>query len=203
MKADETPVIPISDQVVRLIFPVTMYYVRTTAHKDTEVLAEFYLPAGGERGEPLEFPEGHPPAITRKQYGKGYVYWIGFRVGQIYARQGLVDLKNLLTSLCDMAGDGPVIAFDTLGAVPCFYVEDKDGVRYLHLTNMTGAMHERSMMIDKVAPLYEIEFSVKEDKPISSVKTVYGGLELPFTRKDGYIKFTLPKLAIYESIEIK
>ena len=59
------------------------------------------------------------------------------------------------------------------------------------------------MMIDKVAPLYEITFKVKEEKPISKVTTVYGGLELPFTRKDGYIEFTLPKLHIYESIEIK
>ncbi len=203
MKASETPVIPISDQVVRLVFPVTMYYVRTNPHKDTEVLAELYLPAGGERGDALEFPEGNPPALTRKKYGKGYVYWFGFRPGQIYARQGLIDLKNLLTAVCDMPGDGPVIAFDTLGAVPCFYVEDKNGVRYLHLTNMTGPMHERSMMIDKVAPLYEITFKIKEEKPISQVTTVYGKQELPFERKDGYIEFTLPKLHIYESIEIK
>ena len=203
MKADKTPLIPISDTVVRLAFPIMMYYIKTKPHKDTEILAEFYLPAGGEKGEPLEFPEGNPPAITRKKYGKGYVYWFGFRPGQVYGRQGIIDVKKLLTAVCDMAGSGPVIKFDTVGAAPCFYVEDKEGIRYLHLINFTGVMHERSMMVEKIAPLYDIEFKVKEDKQISSIKTVYGGLNLPFEREDGYVKFTLPKLEIYESIEIK
>ncbi len=203
MKADTTPLVPISDQVVRIQNPVNMFYVLTKPHDNTEVLAEFYLPAGGARGEELSFPEGHPPAITRKKFGDGYVYWIGFRPGYMYTKQGLIDLKELLCAVCDMAGDGPVIDFSSLGAVPCFYVEDKDGVRYLHLTNVTGAMHEKSMMIDKIAPLFDLPFRIKEDKPISSVKTVYAGEELPFERKGGYIHFTLPKLEIYESIEIK
>ena len=203
MKADVTPIVPISDPVVRIARPVNMFYVMAKPHDKTEVLAEFFLPAGGARGEELSFPEGRPPAITRKKFYDGYVYWIGFRPGFTYMKQGLVDLKELLCAVCDMAGNGPIIDFSSLGAVPCFYVEDKDGVRYLHLINVTGAMHEKSMMIDRIAPLFNLPFRVKEDKPISSVKTVYAGKELPFERKDGYIHFTLPMLEIYESIKIE
>ncbi|MBR6736738.1 MAG: hypothetical protein IKL82_00015 [Clostridia bacterium] len=203
LNASETPLIPISDQVVRIGRPVDMYYVKAKAQEGTEVLAEFYLPAGGERGEDLEFPEGNPPAITRKKYGKGYVYWVGFKAGVNYMVKGMLDVKELISSLCDMACNGSVVKYTTPGAVPCFYVEDAKGVRYLHLVNITGPMHERSVMIDKVAPLYETEFKVRLDSEITSIKTVYGNKELPFTVKDGYAHFTLPKLEVYESIEIK
>jgi hypothetical protein len=74
-----TPVVPISDAVVRLNLDIDMYYVVAKPHADTEVLAELYLPAGGCRGEDLDFPEGHPPAITRHKVGKGNVYWLAFR----------------------------------------------------------------------------------------------------------------------------
>ena len=203
MKASETPVIPFSDHVVRIMNPINMFYVLAKAQEDTEVLAEFYLPAGGLRGEDLSFPEGNPPAITRKKYGEGYVYWFGFRPGFSYCRQGLIDLQEIIRAVCDMAGDGPIVDYSSYGAVPCFYVEDKQGVRYLHLANVTGTMHENSFMIDKIAPLFDMPFKVKEDKPITSIKTVYSNTTLPFERKDGYVYFTLPKLEIYETIEIK
>lgn len=203
MKVDSTPVIPVSDQVVRISRPIDMYYVKTNALEGTEVLAEFYLPAGGERGEVLEFPEGNPPAITRKKYGKGYVYWLGFKAGLTYTKKGMVDVKDLICSLCDSVAKGPVVEYSVPGAVPCFYVEDAEGIRYLHLVNITGPMHEKSFMIDKIAPLYEMVIRIREDKPITSVSTIYGKKELKFTRKDGFIEFTLPKLEIYESIMVK
>jgi hypothetical protein len=64
-------------------------------------------------------------------------------------------------------------------------------------------MHEKSFMIDKIAPLYEMVIRIREDKPITSVSTIYSKKELEFTRKDGFIEFTLPKLEIYESIMVK
>ena len=203
MKAEETPVIPISDQVVRLSNPVDMFYIRANAHEGTEVLAELFLPAGGERGEDITFPEGHPPAVTRRKLGKGYVYWMGFKAGFNYQVKGVIDVQKLVCAVCDSAGEGPVIEFSSYGAVPCFYVEDAKGVRYLHLTNFTGAMHEKSMMVDKIAPLFELPFKIKEEKPINKITTVYGNEDLSFTKKDGYVYFTLPKLAVYESIRIE
>lgn len=198
-----SPVIPFSDPVVRIERPVNMYYTLSAPHGDTEVLAQLFLPAGGLRGAPLEFPEGAPPAITRHAYGKGWVYQLHFRPGYTYQHRGLPDLKQLLCALCDMPGNGPAVTVDSPGAVLCFLVEDKTQTRWLHLTNYTGIITERSMMIDRIAPLYDLSITIREDRPIRSVSTVYGGETLPFTRKDGYIHLHLPKLAIYETLRLE
>ena len=131
------------------------------------------------------------------------MYQLHFRPGYTYQHRGLPDLKRLICAICDAPGNGPAVTVDSPGAVLCFLVEDKTQTRWLHLTNYTGIITERSMMLDRIAPLYDIPVTIREDIPIRSVSTVYGIEELKFTRKDGCIHLTLPKLAVYETLRLE
>ncbi len=206
MKASSTPVIPVSDTVVRLDDDPYLEYTIANPHPDTEVLASLYLPAGGTRGEPLEFPDGTPPAVTRHKFGNGYVYWLAIRPGLAFIKNPRFDIPHLIRAICDMPGEGPAVQFDTAGAVLCFLVENGKGTAWLHLSSYTGAMLERSMAPERIVPLSNIPFKIRcsalpfdVDEKLCIV-TEYGEEKLPWHLESNYVCFTLPELKLYQSL---
>ena len=168
----------------------------------TEVLAELYLPAGGTFGAPFEFPEGHPPAITRRKYGKGYVIYVATHPWNAYYKRGLPEQRKLITSICDLALGNPLITSNTPAAVYFNCVEDTENM-YVHIFNYCGNNFEKSVVVDEIVPIYDAVVKVRADYDFSDISLVFGEDNFTSELKDGYYNITIKKLDLMQTIKLK
>lgn len=193
--------VPVSDAVVgvpnlqRLI-----EYVRVRPRAGVDSLAELFLPAGGAFGAPLEFPLGRPPGIAVHRVGKGKVIYQAVPLGKVYLHRRLPEVREVIAALVDFAlDDAPLLRMDAPSGVVANVVED-EGRRWVHLVNYCGAMFERGNPVEWIAPVFDIGISLRVDRPVRRIHTVYGERELTPTVSGRRITVRLPKLEVFETV---
>ncbi|NSW91560.1 MAG: beta-galactosidase trimerization domain-containing protein [Firmicutes bacterium] len=191
------------------IIPFTNYAIRFIPAKGVVKLAEALEPMKG-RYEPL--PGLSYPCIVHARYGDGESVYISGTIGEIYNAKTNPDHRKLIENIINKLSV-PLIITDAPGSVEMVlrYQEDKD--RYiLHIINMTGEMVRP---IERVIPLNNVEITlnladiqaVKANlKEVKSLKCITAGktaIDIPFSRKNGLIKFTVPEIKTYEVLIVE
>lgn len=167
----------------------------------TEVLAELYLPAGGAFGAPFEFPEGHPPAITRCRRGKGTVIYVACHPWYAYFKRGLPEQRNLIRAICDLACEKPYITCDAPAAVYLNCVEDANAT-YVHILNYCGNNFEKSVVIEEVVPIHDVTVKIRADKSFSDISLVFDDQTPEWELRDGYYHIKIKKLGLMQTIHL-
>ncbi|MFA5291715.1 MAG: alpha-amylase family protein [Phycisphaerae bacterium] len=195
---------PVSDAVVGIpeLKRYIEYYI-VHPHKETQTLADLFLPAGGAFGRPLDFPLGTPPGITIKKYGKGKVIYISVPLEKIYLRRGNPEIRQILVRLADIALDEcPVVKLDAPAAVICNVTQNQDGTIFIHLLNYTGNMFECSNPVEYISPVNNVTVNIKLEKKPSKVKTICDNTQVKCDYKENYLRIILSQLNIFQTIII-
>jgi hypothetical protein len=192
-------------------------YVITDPEADAHILAELYLPAGGEFGTPFRFPLGHPPGIVARQAGDGRVVYFASGISQHYFRRGLPALRALLNGAVDWAAgtprlvrlDAPVTVFSHLTdfAGPSdLLLPGASRALVLHLINYTGNMHEvPAYRVEYVAPVGPIAatFTLPIDAEVVEVTILGEETHLPWTRDGKTVSVTIDELGTHAVVLVQ
>ena len=83
-------------------------------------------------------------------------------------------------------------------------VSKKNGKLYVHLINTNGPHDNPTVMVyEEVAPLANIDVSVRWTKTPKSVRLQPGNTKLPYTYKNGNVLVRVPELKVHSMIEIE
>ncbi len=165
------------------------------AEYDADVIASINEPMDGRYSY---YNEDLFPAIVTKAYGKGRVVYFAGNIGYAWNDFGPADLKHLFSNIA-IAHDADAVTVEGAYESVEVLLREKGDAKLLHLVNYTGAMQRP---IENIIPNTGIRVKVKKDKA-TSVKTLVGGRELPFTVSDGYVTFTADVSGAYEVIVIE
>ena len=134
---------------------------------------------------------------------KGNIAYIGWDIFSGYAEYGDYHIKELAAYVIRRLMDGE---FSIESAVPdrgVTTLTQQGSRKIVHLlyahTTKRGADTE---VIEDIVPLYNIDVSVKCDKP-SKVILVPQNEEIDFSYADGKASFTVPKIEIHQMISIE
>ena len=136
------------------------------------------------------------PTVT---YGKNGAY-IAVDIFTEYAKCGSYIAKETVVKVLDaILGEDKTLT-TTLPAQGVISLNEQvDNNRLvlhsLYATPIKRGSGERSVeVIEDLIPLYDIDFSIKTNKPIKSIKLVPQNQTIPFEVKDGKVSFTVPKI---------
>ncbi|MCC7352685.1 MAG: family 10 glycosylhydrolase [Anaerolineae bacterium] len=171
------------------------------------IAAELYLPTGGTYGRTFAFPYGHPPAIVASEYGKGRVVYFAFAAGRRYLERAQGPLRRLIANaVCWATREGVPFQIEAPASVIANLAQRADGrLLALHLVNFTGNMYETpSYKVDYVAPVENVTAQVRVPPgcTVTAVTRLTTGAPLPYQWHDGVIRFTIPRLEMWESVVI-
>lgn len=197
-------------------------YVRTELASgiapDATVIADLFLPAGGEYGTPFRFPLGQPPGVVVNTVGAGRVVYIGAGVSQHYQRRGLPALRRLLNNAVDWAAgtlrpvrvDAPLTVLAHLTSYRGDSSEPSGvllpgatSALLLHLVNYTGNMHEASgYRVEYVAPVppIAVTFEIPPATVVVGVTCLGGRDRLSYERDRSRLTMTISDLGTHETI---
>jgi hypothetical protein len=182
---------------------------------DATVVADLFLPAGGEYGTPFRFPLGCPPGVVANRVGAGRVVYLASGVSQHYQRRGLPVLRRLLNNAVDWAAgtprpfriDAPLSVFahltsyrgDCLGLL----LPGATSLLALHLVNYTGNMHETpGYRVEYVAPVapFTASFQIPRSAAVVGVTRLLSEDQVPYDVQDDEVIVTVDGLGMHETI---
>ena len=79
--------------------------------------------------------------------------------------------------------------------------QEKEGRFVLHLTYAQPIRRGDVTVLEDMPELRDVPVEIRTEKPVRAVR-VAGGEEIPFTLKDGVLRFAVPSVRMYEAVEI-
>ena len=175
--------------------PMPDLSVKTVALSGADVKAYAREALGGRY---VDLVREKYPSIISNKYGKGESLYISGAVGEFFDTHANSDWRKIIANAVEEMSPSQ-IATNAPGSVEISL--RKKGNKYImHLINLTGEMVRP---IERIIPISDVEFSVKNISDVLSVKTLRGNQNLEFTYSDGNINFTLPRLDNHEIIVIE
>ena len=147
------------------------------------------------------------------------ILYFAHPVFTLYAVGGAVVLKQfILKALTAFIGkDEMQVVTDLPSQGRVSLLEQKKENRYIFhalyaVTSLRGMASEAFMpgmrataaveVIEELTPLYNVNFEVKTEKPVTGVRLVPENREIPFVCEKGKVKFTLEKLLCHQMVEL-
>lgn len=134
---------------------------------------------------------------------KGNIAYIGWDIFRGYAESGDFHIKELVAYVIERLMNGDFTIESSVpdkGIVTLLQQNDRKIVHLLYVhTTVRGKDTE---VIEDVVPLYNVNVSVKCDKP-EKVILVPQNEEIEFIYADGKVSFTVPKVEIHQMISIE
>jgi hypothetical protein len=138
------------------------------------------------------------PFLIENRYGKGRsVYLAGTFGGSLHKfhfPEYYKILENLVSGLCR-----PVARFENVPSSVEINLRRKNNSVYLYFINFTSEMKRP---IQKIIPLNNLKAELLLHEEVKSIKALWSGKELEFSRIGSIISLTLPLLEDYEVVEI-
>lgn len=148
------------------------------------------------------FP-GDRPLATIRSLGKGKIAGVYMNSGNFYIKNKNPLVPQLIKSLVETMDPwlmSKVSGSENLHQV----VSKKNGKLYVHLINTNGPHDNPTVMVyEEVAPLANIDVSVRWTKTPKSVRLQPGNTKLPYTYKNGNVLVRVPELKVHSMIEIE
>lgn len=132
--------------------------------------------------------------------------YIAWDVFEDYAEKGSLFLRETVSyALGRLLGERRTLA-TTLPAQGVTTIQEQaaDNRWVHHLLYASPVRRGQSIeIIEDVLPIYEVNCSVKTDRPVRSVYLAPQMTELPFSQEDGRIAYTLPKLECHQMVVLQ
>ena len=144
-------------------------------------------------------PQTDIPAIVLRQQGQSRLAYIPGDIERSLWLAGDVDLSHLLQNTIRwiIRNDQPV-TIDGPGLLEAFAYETEPGYA-LHLLNYTNPnLHRGTIRAFYPVGEQSIRFAVPSKRQVSRVQLLTSGADLPFTRENNSIQFTIPSVTDYE-----
>ena len=174
-----------------------------------------YLPilAKGRPGPP-EIIGGHDPigyyAMGLKKHARSKAVILPENLGKLYYMHGYQEHKNILLDAIDLVypeatqtirTNAPdrieLILQEYRKNVPATVNKKSSDGQILHLVNLTGFSGNTYF---PPLPVYNLTFKVRSNFKPAKLFSMVSGQPIPFTWKDGFAQFTLPKLESFDGI---
>ena len=143
------------------------------------------------------------PGAVIVPYGKGRIALVPADVGTQYGACAQYVLRDLLRKLAEKLFEPTVKIEAALGLLEVGVLEE-DGRRAVQLVNANGAHASREVATeDFIPPILDVTLSIKAEKKPRGLILQPEGRELAFEWKDGKITVEIPRVDLYEIIEIR
>jgi len=140
---------------------------------------------------PSEFP-----AITMNNFGKGKAVYLAGVFGSHYWRYKQLDIRLLLRNLFNWLNKTDIELENAPTSVELVHREANDGAREMvHLINYTGGL---TRPFESIQTLENITIRIRS--PRQKVRALRMGAKLITEREGAWLKFSLPRLEIFETI---
>ncbi len=158
--------------------------MRCTYSDDVEVLASSFYPMKGRYNS---FNEKNYPSITMRRCGRGTAVYIAGGIGQTYREYGIPEMKAAMTSLVEKLAPGDLRVENAFPTVEVEMRRRPGGEdRLIHFVNHTGYMRRP---IEKLIPCTGISVSLKTQKPVKRIHSLFHPQEIPFRQDGEYVRF--------------
>lgn len=192
-----------------LHFPMSVYetlQAQVRARGGVTVLGTIVNPLLGFH---MGYPPGEHtgvPCLTARQHGSGRVVYAGAALGAIYRRWNQVDTRRLiLNAAVWAAGAEPPVTAEAPETVEVVAWRDEKGKRtVLHLLNRTGAgpaQGEGSLM-HEVIPVHDVKIKLAQSLSGKTARVQPGNRQLATGIAGGRMTVSLPRLGLWEVIEV-
>jgi len=166
--------------------------VLVSIEEDVEVLATLALPYSGSKeiyrfGSAISNPPGiwtENPAVTLRKLGKGKTLYVAAPIENEKEDALQAVFAELIKSVMAKA---PLVSIKAPSWLEAVAYDDAAGRRTV--VSLLPALTQRIEVAAR-----DVEISLKTDGGASKIVSVENGAELPFTEKDGYLKFTVPEV---------
>lgn len=151
----------------------------------------------------LVLGKGEKPLAAVIPYGKGFVVPVGMNLGTDYNNLSQFMHKNLMRAILESLFTPDVRIESARGSVDMVELE-VGGRLMIQLVNTNGHHKSRNIATeDDIPPVIDLELSVKAEKKPSCVRILPEGTALPFTYDGSRVRFTVPRLDIYEIVTLE
>jgi hypothetical protein len=140
------------------------------------------------------------PGFVIHPYGQGRAIYLPWLPGQLYRRQGHTNTFDFVADLLEgIAGIAPV-GGDLSPMVEVTLLESRAGdAQLLHLVNSSG--HFGTTFYPPV-PMRDVNVSIPCAATPDSVTSLVTGEPVAFEFTDGTLSVTIPKLKLFEALQI-
>jgi hypothetical protein len=162
--------------------------------------------AVGAPPERASLPVAHTdiPLVLEHDVGRGKVMLLAFELGMLAAEYRFAEFYHLMQNCVDhFLGDKKLFAIDGVGGLQAS-VYSCDKRILIHLVNGVG-----QRPLTDIVPLHDLRFRVRLSEvqgaglAVETVRATISGQSVPFSVVDGILQAELPKLHIWEMIEIQ
>ena len=160
-----------------------------------EVLGYARKPLGGRY---VDLAKETYPSVVYNKYGQGESIYFSGAIGEFFDKYANPDWKKLVLNSVNKFSDAEFVT-NAPGSVEVS-LRKKENKNIIHLVNLTGEMVRP---IERIIELNHIDFTLKTDIKVTSVKTLRGKESLNFKQDGSIVKFTLPYLKNHEIIVVE
>ena len=141
---------------------------------------------------------------------KGAVAYLAHPVFSLYARKGMVAVRDYAMGVLRQLLGAPTVEVDGLPSTGRVTLQDQpaESRKVLHLvwspTSKRGGIDDKDVeVVEDLIPLRGISVTVRPGAPVKTVRLVPQGTPLPFeTAADGAIRFTIPEILCHQMVEL-
>jgi hypothetical protein len=146
-------------------------------------------------------PAENFPVFVSRQTGAGRVLFMAGNIGETYQNFGLLDFRRMVEYLASTLASPPFTVNGLYETVEVTERKKRDGsMTMFHFVNYTGTMQRP---IEKVIPCRGAVMEYKTQQTVKRVYSPYAGTDIPFERKAGSIRFTVPDMEEYQLVVIE
>ncbi|MBP5543880.1 MAG: beta-galactosidase trimerization domain-containing protein [Kiritimatiellae bacterium] len=141
---------------------------------------------------------------------KGAVAYLAHPVFSLYARKGMVAVRDYAMGVLRQLLGAPTVEVDGLPSTGRVTLQDQaaESRKVLHLvwspTSKRGGIDDKDVeVVEDLIPLRGISVTVRPGAPVKTVRLVPQGTPLPFeTAADSAIRFTIPEILCHQMVEL-
>jgi hypothetical protein len=178
-------------------YPAPLLGIKVKPAADAMVLASYLVPLPG-RYVPLTQPEN--PFIIYHRFGKGQCLFLAGAFGQMYDDYAPNEYRKMLANVVHHFSRPLLEMQGEVGSALEVVIRQQENRVLLHLINANGDMIRP---IQRIQPLYSLNFKLKLPGHWRSIHTLYSKQELTFKFQFNEIEFQLPELKNYEVLVIE
>ncbi len=143
------------------------------------------------------------PGIVIHPYGQGVTAVFPWPVGTLYYKYSSVPHRLLFTDTVEqllgvdrqLTSNASEMVMFTINKQP-----HKGGRLLLHLVNSSG---HHGTAFHAPVPMENVEVALQLDQPCTRVRALKAGADLEFAASDGWCRFTIPSLDLFEAVSIE